>query len=376
MSEEPYLLSRIRSFALVAILAALATALAACGGGSESAKSVIENATLKGVTSGTIDAKIGIKSTGEKSGDLEVTLSGPFQGGGGKGSLPQFALTAEAKGTLNGNPVDQEGGLVLLADRAFVNYKGTEYEVDPTTFSFVKSSLEQGLQQGGDESTSPSACQDALSGLELGELFENVTSESDVDVDGTSTTKVSGDLKPAAAADVFTQVVEDPACKAQLEASGALPLNEIDSARGELKNSIKKAHADVYVGDDDIIRKLAADITIEPKGGAEGKTELEVELSLGDVNEEQQIKPPANAQPLEGLFQELGINPLELLESASSGKGLEGVLEGLAEGFSEGFEGSPGGSSSGGGSTPGTDAVECFEQARTPTDLQKCANLS
>ena len=30
---------------------------------------------------------------------------------------------------------------MLLGDKAYVNYEGTEYEVDPTTFSFVKSTV-------------------------------------------------------------------------------------------------------------------------------------------------------------------------------------------------------------------------------------------
>lgn len=368
-------MSRIRLFALIATLAALATAFAACGGGgSDDPQSVIENATLEGVTSGTVDAKIGIKSTGREGGNLAVSFSGPFQGGS-KGALPQFALTASAKGTLEGKPTDFEGGLTLLSDRAFVNYKGTEYEVDPTTFGFVKSGFEQAEQQGGQESGDVTACQGAVSGYEVGDFVDNLTSEGGADVDGTSTTKVSGDLNASAAADALIKLTEDPACRAQLEAAGPLPLDELESARSEIKTAIKKAHVDVYVGDDDIIRKLALEVTVEPKGGDKGRTEVEFELSLGNVNEEQQIKAPANAQPLEGLFQELGVNPLELLEGASNGQGIEGLLEGLTEGLTEGG-GSSGGSSAGGGSSPGTDAIECFEQARTPTDLQKCANLS
>ncbi len=373
-------MSRIRIFALFATLAILATAFAACGGGGssdEDPQSVIDSATLAGVTSGTMDVKIGIKSQGPEGGDLAVSLSGPFQGGG-KESLPEFALSAKANGSVKGDAVDFEGGLTLLSDRAFVNYKGTEYEVDPTTFGFVKSGFEQAQQQGGEEAGSGdvTACQEAATGLEVGDFVENLKNEGSADVDGTSTTKVSGDLNAGAAVDAIIKLTKNPACSAQLEAAGPLPLNELESAKGELTTAIKKAHVDVYVGDDNIIRKIAAELTIEPKSGKNEKVEVEFELSLGSVNEEQEIKAPANAQPLEGLFQELGVNPLELLEGAQSGAGLGGLLEGLTEG-DDSSGGSSGGSSSGGGSVgPGTDAIECFENARTPADLQKCANLS
>jgi hypothetical protein len=94
-------LSRIRIFALLATLAMMATAFAACGGGGsdEDPQTVIDNATLEGVTSGNLETTIGIKSEGAEGGDLKVSLSGPFESGG-KGNLPQFALSASAKGSI------------------------------------------------------------------------------------------------------------------------------------------------------------------------------------------------------------------------------------------------------------------------------------
>ncbi len=371
-------MSRIRIFALLATLAILATAIAACGGSSSSdPQSVIDNATLAGVTSGTLDLELGIKSQGPEGGDLKVSLSGPFQSGG-KATLPQLAFSATASGSLKGDPVDFEGGLTLLSDRAYVNYKGTEYEVDPTTFGFVKSSIEQGMQQGGEEAGAGdvTACQEAASGLEVGDFVDNLRNEGSAEVDGADTTKISGDLNAGGAVDAIIKLTKNPACSAQLEAAGPLPLDELESAKGELESAIKKAQVDVYVGDDDIIRKIAAELTIEPKDSSKEKVEVDFVLSLGAVNEEQEIKAPANAKPLEGLFQELGVNPLDLLEGFSSGDGLGGLLEGLTEGKGSSSGGSSGGGSSSGGGGSGSNTIECFEKARTPADLQKCANLS
>lgn len=370
-------MSRIRFAVLFATLALLAAAFAACGGGGssdEDPQEVIDNATLAGVESGTIDLQLGIKSNGPEGGDLEASLSGPFQAGP-KGQLPQLGLEVKANGEVSGEAVDLEGGLTLLSDRAFVNYKGTEYEVDPTTFGFVKSAFEQAQQQGSEGGEGEgTGCQEAASDLEINQFVDKLKNEGSADVDGTETTKVSGDLNVDGAIDAIIGLTKDPACSSQLEAAGPLPLGELEEAKGELTSAIKKAHADVYVGDDGIVRKLAAELTVEPKDGDE-KVEVEFEVTLGEVNEEQDISAPANAKPLEGLFQELGVNPLELLEGASSGD-IGGLLEGLTEGSPGGDEGgSSGGSGSSGGGSSQQEYVECLQGAETPTDLQKCASL-
>ena len=162
-------MSRIRFAVLFATVAALAAVFAACGGGGssdEDPQTVLDNATVAGVESGTVDLQLGIKSTGSEGGDVKVSLSGPFQAGA-KGELPQLDLSAKAKGTAGGEKIDFEGGLTLLADRAFVAYKGTEYEVDPTTFSFAKSAIERSQHSGAaqGQSAGATACQEAVANL-------------------------------------------------------------------------------------------------------------------------------------------------------------------------------------------------------------------
>ncbi len=371
-------MSRFRTLVLLGAFAALATAFAACGGSSSSSEDpqkVIDNATLEGVTSGELDAKISIKAEGEEGGDVDVSIAGPFKSGG-KENLPELDLSAKASGEVNGSNVDFEGGLTLLSDRAFVEYKGTEYEVDPTTYGFVKSGFEQAEQKGGAEAGSAdvTACQEAATGLKVGDFVENLTNEGSAEVDGTSTTKVSGDLNAEGAIDAIVKLTENPACSAQLEAAGPLPLAELEKAKGEVTKALKKAHVEVYVGDDNIIRKVATELTIEPQGSGAEKVEVDLEFSLGKVNEEQSISAPSGAKPLEQLFQQLGVNPIELLElSQGGGAGLGGLLEGITGGSGASAGGSSGGSSVGAG---GQQAyLNCLKGAQTPADLQKCASL-
>jgi hypothetical protein len=379
LDEEPYLLSRIRTLVLLATVAALAVAFAACGGGgggdtgsSEDPQKVIDRATLEGVESGNLDLSLTVQSEGENSGNLDFSLSGPFQAGA-KGELPEADLAVKAKGDLEGEKIDFEGGATLLSDRAYIGYEGDEYEVDPTTFGFVKSGFEQAQQESGGEGAEGKACQEAAAGIKVGDFVDNISNEGNVDVDGTATTEISGDLNVSGAIDQIIKLTENPACSSQLEAAGPLPLGELEKAKDELASAVKKAHASVYVGEEDnIVRKITAAATIEPKGSNE-TVEIEFELSLAEVNEKQQISAPANAKPLEKLFQQLGVNPLELLEGGGAG-GLGGLLEGI-EGGSTGGSGE--GSSGGGAGVEESQAyLECLQQVESAADLQKCANLA
>jgi hypothetical protein len=336
-------LSRLRflyALATVVALVAIGAGLAACGGGSgksdESPQSVLDEATLQGIESGNIDLSLGVKAQGAEGGHLDVSLSGPFQGEG-KGSLPQLDLTAQAKGSLNGKDVNFEGGVVLLPNVAYVNYEGIEYEVDPTTFSFVESALKQAQREGGGETGSAgvAACQEEFGKLKVADFLENGTNEGSADVGGTSTTKVSGDLDVSGAIDSVLEVVESQACRAQLAAAGPLPSSaEIEKAEDEVNSSVKSAHVDLYVGDDNIVRQISAQLKIEPENGGSGPKSLEIDLDLKltGVNEEQTISAPHSAKPLSQLFLKLHVNPIELLgllQGEGGGKGLGELLKGL-----------------------------------------------
>jgi hypothetical protein len=368
-------LNRVRTLSVFIALIALSAALAACGGGSsDDPQTVVEEATLKGVESGKLNLAMDVNVQGEKGGKVEVALSGPFQSES-EAEYPELDLAFSSKGSLAGKDLNREGGLTLLGNKAYVSYEGTEYEVDSTTFNFVKSTLKQ---QGGGQGKSSeiTACQDALGELELSDFVENLKSDGSAEVGGTSTTKVSGDLDATSAVEAFSTLIEDPKCSEQLSAAGPLPsAAEIDKAKSTVQGSLKSAHVELYVGDDHIVRRIVAQATIEPpkssKSGAK-KVELDLDLTLTGVNEEQTISAPSNSKPLSDLFLKLGINPIELLgafQNAGS-EGLGGLLEGLAEtGGSSAAGGSSGGGNPGGGQQ---SYYECLGEARTPVDIQNC----
>jgi hypothetical protein len=167
-----------------------------------------------------------------------------------------------------------------------------------------------------------------------------------------------------------------------LGSAGPLPSGgELEDAQGEVEKVLKSAHVELYVGDDDIVRRFSAQLTIEPEESGEVQSvELDLDVSLSGVNEDQQITAPTGAKELSQLFIKLGINPLELLGAAQGGD-VGGLLESLggallqgaapSGGGSEG--GGSGGGSGGGGSESGQQAyLECLQGATTPVEIQRC----
>lgn len=335
-------MNRPRFIAVLAILAAISVVLAACGGGSkdkssDSPQTVLDEATLQGIESGHLDLTLESQLRGKEGGSIDASLSGSFQGEG-KGKLPLLDMDAKANGAVGGKNIDFNGGLVLLPNSAYVNYEGTEYEVDPTTFSIVESTLQQAQRESGEGDTGgASACQEELGKLKVADFFENAVNKGRSEIGGTTTTEITGNLNIPNAIDSALEVAESPACKGQLAAAGPLPSKaEIEKAKKEVEDTISGSRVVVQVGDDNIVRQIAVQMKLIPKNGGSGPRIIEIEfaLELTELNEEQTISAPPNAEPLSKLFLKLGINPIELLgllQGEESGKSLGELFEGLAE---------------------------------------------
>lgn len=334
-------MTRFRTLTALFALLAATTALVACGGGSSDPQTVLDEATLQGVESADMQLTVGIDARGDEGGHLDVSLSGPFQSVS-EAELPELDLALTAKGELGSEKIDFEGGFTLLGDRAFVAYEGTEYEVDPSTFNFVRELVKQ--RTGGEgKAGEVAACQEAVAGLAVSDFVDNLEDGGSADIGGTSTTEVSGELDVAGAVDAAIQLSEDPACSEQLRATGSVPsAAKLEKAKGELEQAIKAAHVDVFVGDDHIVRRISAQATVEPQGSsATGpeSAEVDFDLTLEGVNEEQSISAPQSTKPLSALFVKLGINPIELLgllQGAQRGLNGAGGIEELLEGIRSG----------------------------------------
>ncbi len=297
---------------------------------------MIENATLEGVKSGDIDLSLGVNAEGDEGGDVDVKLSGPFEAGA-KGELPQLELSAEANGSVDSEDLDFEGGLTLLTDRAFVDYEGHRVRSRPDHLRLrqVGASNRPSSRRRRRAATSPPARR-RPKGLKVGDFVDNLDQRRQrrrrrhLRRPRSAATSTS-----PAAIDAIIKLTEDPACSSQLEAAGPLPLGELEEAKGELTKAVKNAHVDVYVGDDDIVRKVDAELTIEPPGAADEKVEVDIELTLCGVNEEQSISTPVRREAARRPLPEARRQPARTARRRGSGEGLGGLLEGVLGGGSQ-----------------------------------------
>jgi hypothetical protein len=349
-----------RTRPLLLLFAALAAALAlvACGdGGGDSdadpqtvLKDTFENDET--IQSGVFDLSFDINAEGEGGGNVEVSLAGPFQGGGE--GVPQFDVTGDLKAETPQGDLDFTGGLISTGETAFVNFQDTDYEVPQELFDQFATSFEQ-LQAQGEKNSGQNTNFLKSLGIDPTNWLTDLENDGTEDVEGTETVHVSG------TADV-PKLLEDIQRIAEQAGPAAQQITPDQIA--QVEDSIRSAEFDVYSGvDDNLLRKVSATLEVVPPEGTSGAPEnlsIDFSLTFSDVNEEQSISAPENAQPLSGLLEQFGIDPSQL------GGALQGGVGGLPQ--------------SGGSPQPPTSSssqayIECLQTAQGQEALQKCAEL-
>ena len=392
-SASPVVLKMTRFRLLLAALSLLASValLTACGGGSEDRSSLSPSQVLDQtfsadndkVDSGKLDLKLKLDVAGKQAGKIDATLSGPFESHGAK-KIPKFDIDIAASGTgaAAGKDFDINGGLESTGDSAFVNYKGSDYEVDQTIFDAFKKQVESAT---GDTTQNKSSGSQLLKRFGIDdpkELLTNLKNEGSADVQGTETTHVSGDLDVTKLVDGLKSLATGAGVLGAL-GGGASQLPTPDEL-DQLKNSIKQAHFDIYSGNDDhILRRITIALSIEPTTGTTDKADVNFDLTLADVNESQTIEAPSNPKPFAELLAALGVNANSAGALGQLGLGVGG---GTSSGGGSATPIVPGDTSggSGGGTqdvTPGVTAqdkqfLKCVSQAASAADLQKCQSLA
>ena len=370
-------MSRFRILFLLVALAALATGLVACGGGDdgggsdENPQKVLSDtfsSDHENIKSGNVDITFDIDVKGDQGGTLTASLGGPFQSEGDN-KIPSLDFDAKVDASGNGQDFSFDGGLITTPDQAFVNYNGTDYEVDRSIYDQLKTSLES--QQNSQQQQSGKELLKRLGINDPNELLTNVKNEGTEDVEGTDTIHVSGDLDVDTAVEALKNLANDPQLRA-LGAGGQLPSG---SQLDQVKDAVKQAHFDVYTGsDDDILRRFTVALAIEPPSGSGVDTiDLNFDVTLSGVNEDQTIEAPANAKPLSDLLQQFGIDPSSLGQLGALGANSGG------SGSTGGGSSSSGSGSSGGGAPSSAAAqkyLDCVSKANNAADLQQCQSVA
>jgi hypothetical protein len=347
--------TRTRALVVLGISVASALLVAACGGGGnkEDPQQVIHEtfSNPTPIRSGTLDLDVRIETSGgDNPGTLEVKLGGRFQGRP-NGQFPEFDFDVSLKAEGGSQTISGTGGLTSTGQGAFVNFQGTEYAVpqqlyDEFVTSYTQLQGQHGSQGGG-----------LLRRLniDLANWLTDLKNDGTEDVEGTNTIHVSGKAN-------ISQIVDD--LKTIAQKAGSTVGNVNLSQLGQLNDVIQSGDVDVNSGESDkLLRRLQLSFDLKPPAGTPGAPDsltFDMQLNLADVNKPQTIPAPANAQPLENLLRQHGIN---------LGNALRGGL------------GSSGALPESGGSTkaPSGSAIDayrrCLSQASGSAALQQCANL-
>jgi hypothetical protein len=301
--------ARIVLFVLALVIPAI---LAACGGSSSSSSSSADPQTVLNetfnnntkVTSGNLNLSLSVDATGTQSANFTASLDGPFQSDAkNTGALPQLDLTAKVAGSGAGQNVNFQGGVTATSDQAFVTYQNQAYAVPAATFQQLKTAYAAQAQSAAGSSSSSNASSVLKQlGIDPSTWLTNVTNEGTADVEGASTTHISGDAN-------VSQILSDLG-KAAQNVPGAASQGIDPTTLQAASAFIKNAHIDVYSGTDDhLLRKLDVSLEIQPPpAAAQGISDLKLNLSISvsNVNQPQTIAAPSNPKPLSDLQQQLG----------------------------------------------------------------------
>ena len=349
---------------LLALVAALAIGVAACGGGGESASSSTDVNTLlsdtfkgnKDVKSGNLNLSLKIDAKGAQgvNGPITINVSGPFQSQG-KQKLPKFKIDFAFEGA--GQNI--KAGLTSTGDKGFVNFNGTDYVVSDQVFKQFKAGFEQAQKNG----TSKQKQSLSSLGLDPRQWLTNPKNEGETKVGGDDAIKITGGVDVDKLLEDVNQALQKTK---QLGVQGTqnLPSQLTTAQKKQVTDAIKDPRVEIYTGKDDkILRRMVIALGIvAPKGSStSGSANIDFDLSISDLNEDQSISEPSNAKPFDQLLSQLG------------GLGLGGL-------GATGGTGSTGGTSSGSGSAPNNQNLQKYSQcvSAAGSDVAKareCAKL-
>lgn len=358
---------RLRSVLSLALAALVAAALAACGGGGKEATAGTDVNQLlretftgdKQVDSGRLNVTLAVDVQGAEgvNGPVNVKLAGPFQTQG-DGKLPKLDLDLDFAGS--GQNV--KAGVTSTGDKGFVNFNNQEFAVSDQVFKQLQAGYEQAQKQAEQQNQD----QQSLStlGIDPRRWLTGAKNAGESKVGDAETIRITGGVDVPKLLDDLNKALEKAAALG-LQDQGRLPQKLTDEQRRQAAEAIKGLTVEIHTGrEDKILRRMLVQMDIQaPPGSSEGGPQaagIKLDFSLTELNEDQEIKAPANAKPLDELLGQFG--------------GLGG-LGGLGSG------GGPGGTGGSGGSG-GADQerlqkyTDCITAAGSDTaKAQECAKL-
>jgi hypothetical protein len=328
---------------LVVVVALLAMAGCGSGGGDskpETPREWIESASLSNVHSGQVETFLRVQThkPGEprtNAGEIsDMHILGSFMGAGKENPM-ELDLAFESSGLFDGKELTHSSGLSLLKDLAVVFLSPNTYQPDKATFEELKSKYQE-VQKPG-EPGNAMACFEAGEGIDLAGLVKNPKNEGRMeDRYEAKSTYITGLLDIPGAFDAAIQLMEDPACAAQLEAVGLPPVAELETLKGELEGPVE-----VVVAVDN--RGILREIILDGKGlgmhqswhqlDKDTNLEAEYRFRIWQPNEIDELPLPSGSTPFAVLLKKLGTS-MAALKAADGNELVLAFIETLAQGLS------------------------------------------
>jgi hypothetical protein len=283
---------------VVVLLAALALALAGCGGdegggSEEEATALLKRGFATDVDTGVLTLESEFQAEGVPSvrGPLRLELEGPFRAAPTPTQVPDLDFEFRASGL--GQTYD--GRLIITRENAWIEYGGETYEVGEEPWARLVEAL------GQTSASQPQTLGEA--GVDPLDWVEDAETGGEEDVGGTTTTKVSGTLDVEQIVRDVNKLIQDP--------DQRIP----ESALGKVDDYVEDVDFEAWIGEDDIWRRISAEATFEvpedqrgAAGGLEGGR-VSLDMRLEEPNQPVEIEGPAEARSIDQLLQQLGIPP-------------------------------------------------------------------
>lgn len=329
---------------LTAIAAVAAVCLlASCGGDDkEEVTALLERAFDAPIPSAVItaDVEVAIEGIDELEDPIRLQVTGPYRSHGGE-KLPEFDWDVNFSG--GGQPISAK--LTSTADNVFVTFAGTPYEIGKREIRRLNRDLAREERRGERRSLSQF-------GIDPAEWLSEGSDEGEEKVAGVKTRHVKAKIDvPGMLADLNRLIDRAGGAVAGVSPPPKLTDEQIE----QVAEAVSEPVLDVYVGEDGVIRRLAANLEVEiPEdsrddvGGMEGGR-ISFSIEFADVGAPVSVSAPERPRPIEELTSR---------------------LEGLTLG-------GIGGGGEGDGGDAFSDYARCLEEAK-PSDLeaiQACSDL-
>ncbi|MET0971789.1 MAG: hypothetical protein ABWY95_00050 [Thermoleophilaceae bacterium] len=172
--------------------------------------------------------------------------------------------------------LDLEGGFGTNGDKAWFTRGDSAYAVPQDAWDKIVEARESGAGAGQDSPTL---------NLEPNGWLRKVASEDGGEIDGVETTHLSADVDAAAAIAQIAQAMAD---------AGQLGASPLPDAAQRLGGLLSGAELEVWVGKDEIIRRLTFELS--GKGDANRPVDMDLHFELTGVNEPQDVSAPAKLE--------------------------------------------------------------------------------